>query len=159
MLDAVRKDSGSSVQSIIGAGTVIKGEIVSKNSIKIEGEVGGKIESKETVIVFETGKVDAEIIAKQVVVSGEVNGNIFATERLEITAKGRVKGNITAPRVSIAEGVYFEGQCTMQLPSTQTNPPGQVKQATQQTSASSTTATVHTNQPSSASPSQPRIDK
>jgi len=58
-----------------------------------------------------------------VIISGEVEGNVFAQERLEITANGKLMGDITAPRVSIAEGVLFEGQCTMK-------PPGQLKPPT-----------------------------
>ncbi len=121
MFDGGKRDVDFSAQSIIASGTVIKGEVFSKNSIKIEGEVEGKIESKETVIVFETGKVKAEIRAKQAIISGEVVGDIIATERLEITANGKVRGNITSPRISIAEGVFFEGVCSMQLPATGAN--------------------------------------
>lgn len=136
----MRKDIESTTQSIIAPGTIIDGNIYSKNSIKIEGEIKGKIESKETIIVFETGKVNADIKGKQVIISGEVNGNILATERLEITARGRVKGDITAPRISISEGVFFEGKCSMQMPSAQptsatpatsTTPTGQTTQASQ----------------------------
>jgi cytoskeletal protein CcmA (bactofilin family) len=64
--------------------------------------------------------VKADLVAGQVVVSGEVEGNIFAVDRLEVTSNAKLIGNITAPRVGIAEGVLFEGKCTM-------TPPGQVK--------------------------------
>jgi cytoskeletal protein CcmA (bactofilin family) len=37
-------------------------------------------------------------------------------DRIEVTAKGRLIGDITAPRVSIADGVIFEGKCTMKAP-------------------------------------------
>ncbi|HOQ31024.1 MAG TPA: polymer-forming cytoskeletal protein [Candidatus Hydrogenedens sp.] len=118
MLDVRKKGPGEmDVKSIIGSGTVVNGDITSESSLRIEGEVIGKITSKDTVVIHDNGKVKAEIRAQQVIVSGEVQGNIFATERLEITASGRVIGDITAPRVSIAEGVVFEGKCTMKPPS------------------------------------------
>ena len=123
MLDVRKKDAGEmNVSSIIGPGTVVNGDINSQSSIRVEGEVIGKINSKETVIIQENGKVKAEIRATQVIVSGEVQGNIFATERLEITASGKVIGDITAPRVSIAEGVVFDGKCTMKPPSAPESP-------------------------------------
>ena len=74
----------SRIDSLIGVGTRIEGNVVFKGGLRVDGEV---------------------------------QGNIFATERLEITASGRVIGDITAPRVSIAEGVVFEGKCTMKPPS------------------------------------------
>jgi cytoskeletal protein CcmA (bactofilin family) len=123
MLDIRKKGPDEmNVSSVIGPGTVVNGNIDSQSSIRVEGEVIGKISSKETVIIQENGKVKAEIRAAQVVVSGEVQGNIFAMERLEITASGKVIGDITAPRVSIAEGVVFEGKCTMKPPSAPENP-------------------------------------
>ena len=49
--------------------------------------------------------------------SGSPTGShVNAHERLEISAKGKLIGDITAPRVSIAEGVLFEGLCTMDAP-------------------------------------------
>lgn len=118
MLDAKKKGpSEMEIKSVIGPGTLVDGNIESEGSLRIEGEVIGKVTSKDTVVIHNNGKVKAEIRAQQVIVSGEVQGNIFASERLEITASGKVIGDITAPRVSIAEGVVFEGKCTMKPPS------------------------------------------
>ena len=104
------------VVSIIGPGTVVGGEVTSKGTIRIEGSVSGRVQSEDSIVVQDTGKVQADLVAGQVIVSGEVHGNIFAHDRLEITASGRVVGDITAPRISIAEGVLFEGKCTMKPP-------------------------------------------
>ncbi len=108
--------------TIIGQGTTITGEIHSKVTVRIEGAVNGRIHSDETIIVQETGKVKAELVAAQIVISGEVEGNVFAHDRLEVTSNGRLVGDITAPKVSIAEGVLFEGKCTMKSPG-QIKPP------------------------------------
>ena len=122
MLDSGKKKaySETKVVTVIGPGTLIKGELRSKGTVRIEGEVEGRILSEDSIVVQESGKVKADMIAGQVIISGEVQGNVFAHERLEITAQGRLVGDITAPRVSIAEGVLFEGSCTMK-------PPGQLK--------------------------------
>ena len=110
------------VVSIIGPGTVVGGEVTSKGTIRIEGSVSGRVQSEDSIVVQETGQVQADLVAGQVIISGEVHGNVFAHDRLEITASGRVIGDITAPRISIAEGVLFEGKCTMK-------PPGQASGA------------------------------
>lgn len=106
--------------TVIGQGTSIVGEIRSKTAIKIEGHVSGRIQCDDTIMVNETGRVKADLVASQIVISGEVEGNVFAHDRLEIQPKARLIGDITAPRVAIAEGVIFEGKCTMK-------PPGQMK--------------------------------
>lgn len=122
MLDA-RKGKAyneNKVVSIIGPGTTVSGEINTKGTIRVEGTVTGRINSEDSIVVQESGRVKADLIGGQVIISGEVLGNVFAHDRLEITTSGKVVGDITAPRISIAEGVLFEGKCTMK-------PPGQVR--------------------------------
>ena len=102
--------------TVIGPGTEITGEVKSKGTLRIEGRVNGRIESEDTIVIHQSGVVSADLDAKQVVISGTVEGNTFAHERLEVTESGKILGNITAPRLSIAEGVVFEGTCTMKTP-------------------------------------------
>jgi len=104
------------VTSIVGPGTKIKGEVSSEGTIRIEGYVEGQIQSADTIVIQENGKVKANLIGGQVIVSGEVHGNVFAHDRLEITSSAKVVGDITSPRIAIAEGVVFEGKCTMKSP-------------------------------------------
>ena len=137
MLDSARKRalSETKIVTIIGPGTSVTGEIVSKGTIRIEGSVSGKVESDDSIVIQETGKVKADLIAGQVVIAGDVEGNVFAHERLEVMAKGRLIGDITAPRVSIAEGVVFEGMCTMKPPG-EAKPPAAANQPMRPGSAS-----------------------
>lgn len=114
MLDPKKKPySETKVVTIIGPGTMISGEIRSKGTVRIEGAVAGKIHSDDTIVIQESGRAKADLIAGQVIVGGEVEGNVFAHDRIEITSKGKLIGDITAPRVSIADGVIFEGKCAM----------------------------------------------
>jgi cytoskeletal protein CcmA (bactofilin family) len=120
MLDSGRKKPPPPVDpkalTVIGPGTLVTGEVKSKGTIHVEGAVQGRVESEDTIIVQNAGRVKADLEAKQIIISGEVQGNVFGHERLEITSSGRLVGDITAPRVAIAEGVMFEGSCTMKRP-------------------------------------------
>jgi cytoskeletal protein CcmA (bactofilin family) len=116
MLEKRKPLDEHNVSTIIGPGTKIKGEVESKGTVRIEGEVEGHINCQDTVVIHESGNVKADITGGQVIISGTVEGNTTASERLEITNQAKVIGNITAPRISIAEGVIFEGQCTMKAP-------------------------------------------
>lgn len=115
------------VVTIIGPGTTVNGEIQSEGTIRIEGVVSGRVQCQDSIVVQESGQVKADLIAGQVIISGEVQGNVYAHERLEIAPGGKVMGDITSPRVSIADGVIFEGQCQMKPPG-QVKPPKQVPQ-------------------------------
>ncbi len=119
MLDtkkATKQYNENKVVTIIGPGTCVSGEVVSKGTIRVEGEVAGSIRCEDSVVVQQSGKVQADVVAGQVIVSGEVIGNIYAEDRLEITATGKVTGDVTAPRVSFAEGMLLDGKCTTKKP-------------------------------------------
>lgn len=121
MLETKRKTySETNVVTIIGPGTAVNGEIQCKGTVRIEGRVSGRICSEDTIVVLEMGRVKADLMAGQIIIGGEVEGNVTARDRLEISAKGKLIGDIKAPRVSIAEGVLFEGLCTMDAPAPQT---------------------------------------
>lgn len=122
MLEKKRTLDENNVVTIIGPGTTVKGELESKGTIRIEGTVVGRVDCEDTIVIHESGHVKADLVAGQVIISGTVEGNTFAHDRIEATSNAKIVGNITAPRISIAEGVMFEGQCAMK-PAGQLNPP------------------------------------
>lgn len=100
-------------QSVIGAGIVLVGEISgteSLSSLFIEGTVDGNINLPGTrVTVGCSGHVNADIVARNIVVIGTVTGNITASDRLEIRAGGCLTGDASAPRISVDDGAFVLG--------------------------------------------------
>lgn len=125
------------IDTIIGPNSNIKGDLHSKGTLRIDGTVEGNITSDSTIILGEKGVANATLTAKQVIVGGTVHGNVIAEDRLEILSTGRMYGDVeTAPsRFIVAEGVIFEGRCTMRGSDTKTKVPAS-------SSGSSTTADV-----------------
>jgi cytoskeletal protein CcmA (bactofilin family) len=98
----------------IGKSIVIKGEVSGSEDLTIEGQVEGKIELRDHILsVGSSGRVQAHIVAKAIVVHGEVTGNLTAAEKVEIRENGSVEGDIVAPRVAIADGAKFRGSIDM----------------------------------------------
>jgi cytoskeletal protein CcmA (bactofilin family) len=105
--------AASSSVCVIGAKTVIKGEITGDEDVLIEGRVEGQINVSRDVRVGPSGVVKSTIEAASVVVSGEVIGDCSATSRVEIQASGKLTGNIRAPKIVISEGAMFKGNSDM----------------------------------------------
>jgi cytoskeletal protein CcmA (bactofilin family) len=99
--------------TVIAEGTVLNGNLRSEESVQIDGTFEGDLNVKGTLIVGPNATVQANINAGEVKISGKVNGNIIAKERLEICSSGKLYGDIKTPRLTIAEGVVFEGHCSM----------------------------------------------
>jgi len=103
----------SKVDTVIGKGTIVKGNITASGILRIEGELEGELNCQGDIIVGETGKVKAGITARSVTVVGQVQGNVEAQERLEIRSGGVVTGDVTVGQIFIDEGASFNGNCSM----------------------------------------------
>ena len=113
----MKKEKMDRISTFIGADASIDGTIEFKGTIRVDGQVKGKIVSNGgTVVVGEKAAVDAEMLVNVAVVMGEVNGSIKAKERIEVFPPGRVGGDIQAPVVSIEPGGIFNGSCVMKAP-------------------------------------------
>ena len=99
----------------IGKSVIIKGQVNSDEDLTIEGRVEGMIDLRQNVLTIgPNGKIDADLLAKSIVVLGDVTGNVTATERIEIRDNGSVDGDLVSPRVVITEGAHFRGSVDMQ---------------------------------------------
>ena len=115
----MKKDKGTDrISTFIGADASIDGNIEFKGTIRVDGNVKGKISSDNgTVVVGEKAVVNAEVFVNVAVVMGELNGSIDARERVEVYPPGRVGGDIHAPVISIEPGGVFNGNCVMKAQS------------------------------------------
>ena len=102
------------IDAFLGADTDFEGKLSFKGSVRIDGRFKGEILTDGTLIVGETAILESNIRVSHIIISGEVRGNIKASDRIEINAPGKVYGNIETPTLLIAEGVVFEGSCSMQ---------------------------------------------
>jgi len=102
------------LNGFLDAGSHMKGELHFEDTFRIEGKLTGNIVSNGDLIVGEPGEVDGEIRVRRVLISGTVSGVIQASGRVEITPTAKVRADIFTPSLSIEEGAFFEGSCTME---------------------------------------------
>lgn len=98
---------------VVGAKTVVKGEIGGEEDVVVEGSVEGQVRIAKDLRVAPGGSVKANVSAHSVIVAGELLGDCNASHKVEITATGRLTGNIRAPKIVIAEGAVFKGNSDM----------------------------------------------
>ena len=99
--------------SLLSKNEKIEGEVRGNESLRIEGTINGLIEIKGNLLVGQSGKVEADVEASNVVIQGKVTGNVMARERLEIHNSGQLIGDISARSIDIREGASFEGRSRM----------------------------------------------
>ncbi len=104
------------VQTIVGKGTEVKGDLKGSGSLRVDGRVEGTIQTTGDLIVGEGGVVVADVQAASVLVAGEVQGQVHATARLELAASGRIRGDVETPILVVNEGGRLDGKCAMTAP-------------------------------------------
>lgn len=97
--------------SRISAGTVIKGEILSPNDIRIDGTFEGKVTSKGRVVLGETAVVKGDIVCVNIDLWGKVDGNIYVKDTLSLKEGCTMNGNLHVRRLSVELGATFNGSC------------------------------------------------
>ena len=110
---AKNNDSDSPSVNLIGAGTVIKGNIKSEGDIRIDGSLKGTIISKGKVVVGSTGEVEGEIFCEYADISGTVKIKITVSEVLLLKPTAKLTGDIITNKLAIESGATFSGTCSM----------------------------------------------
>jgi cytoskeletal protein CcmA (bactofilin family) len=97
--------------AVIGKAMVIQGQITSRESLHVEGEVTGRIELPDCrLTIGRNGRVAADAVAREIEVLGSVRGDLRATKKITIRKGGRLVGDLRTPGIVIEEGAYFKGR-------------------------------------------------
>jgi len=103
--------------AVIGKSVMIKGQIVSREDLTVDGEVEGTVELQEhRLTVGPHGKVRADIKAREIVVLGNVYGNVEVADKIEIRKDAKLVGDIKTARIVIEDGAYFKGSTDIVRP-------------------------------------------
>jgi len=116
---AAPSSSGMSgnLTAFIDQGSNFEGKLSFKDTVRIDGGFKGEITSENTLIVGESGDVEALIKSKTVVVSGIVVGNISAAEQVVLHKSAKIDGDIETPSIMVEKGAVFNGRLSMGKPS------------------------------------------
>lgn len=103
----------SSSINILGAGTIVKGDIIANGDFRIDGTLTGTINAKGKLVIGATGSVEGEISCQNADFSGTIKANINVQELLALKSTAKLTGNIVVNKLSIEPGAQFSGSCSM----------------------------------------------
>jgi cytoskeletal protein CcmA (bactofilin family) len=102
------------IDSLIGAGTHIDGNITFSGGLRIDGEIRGNISCEKgqsgTLVVSEQASVEGEISVGHVVINGTVVGPVLAGESLELLPNARVTGDVEYHQLEMQQGAVVQGR-------------------------------------------------
>jgi len=101
------------IDTLIGAGTTITGDISFSGGLRVDGEIKGNVRAAggeaTTLVISEHAKVEGEIAVSHVVINGTVNGPVISGEFLELQSKARVNGDVHYSTIEIHLGAVVQG--------------------------------------------------
>jgi cytoskeletal protein CcmA (bactofilin family) len=110
------------IDSLIGAGTVVQGNVMFAGGLRIDGAVDGKVATASnapgTLVISEHARVDGEVKVSHVVINGSVSGPVIANDYLELQAKARVNGDVVYRVLEMHVGAVVDGKLTHAEPET-----------------------------------------
>lgn len=105
------------VDTLIGAGTTIAGDLEFTGGLHIDGSVKGTVkatESNASLTLSQQGRLEGEVHAPHIVLDGVVEGDLYAIEKLELAGNARIHGNVYYNLIEIAVGAEVNGQLIRQ---------------------------------------------
>lgn len=95
--------------SVVDEQLVIRGEITTEGTIRIDGRIEGRVHRADTLIVGMKGVVTGDVEAREVITAGTIEGNIVADTRVEIQSTASVRGDIRSATMMLHEGGTIDG--------------------------------------------------
>ncbi len=107
------KDTPTASVNLIGAGTVIEGEVKSNGDIRIDGHIKGSVNSKSKVVIGASGVIEGDVTCQNADISGTIKGKLICSEMLFLKSTAKIMGDITTGKLVVEAGATFTGSCSM----------------------------------------------
>ncbi len=102
----------TSINSVLGLGSSIKGDIKVNGFTRVDGDLDGNLETTGNVLVGANARIRGNITAKSITISGGIiQGNIIAQVSVKLLADTVVIGDIQAHKIFADDEVIIHGHC------------------------------------------------
>ena len=111
--ETMKKSETEASINMIGAGTTITGDVISKGDIRVDGILKGSVNTEGKVVLGKDGVIEGAVMCKDADISGIVKAKITVSQLLTLKTSAKLNGDIIANKLSIEPGASFTGSCSM----------------------------------------------
>jgi cytoskeletal protein CcmA (bactofilin family) len=113
MLGNRKRFKVAKVDTLIGRGTVLNGDISFSGGLHVDGVIKGNVLSSDdphaVLTVSEHGSIEGEVRVPNIILNGAVSGDVYALERIELAVQACVSGNVYYNLLEMAMGAEVNG--------------------------------------------------
>ena len=114
MFDKKPNKPQTQIDSLIGANTIIGGDLNFSGGLRIDGQVNGNViaapDKPSTLVLSEHARVNGEVSVTHLVINGSITGSVSASDYLELQSKARVTGDVHYKTMEIQLGAIVDGR-------------------------------------------------
>ena len=104
----------SRIDSLVGAGTKVEGNVAFTGGLRVDGEICGNVtaigDQSSTLVISEHARIEGEITVSHLVVNGTVIGPLHSSGFLELQTKARVTGDVEYNTIEMHLGAVVQGR-------------------------------------------------
>ncbi|TDJ43800.1 MAG: polymer-forming cytoskeletal protein [Gammaproteobacteria bacterium] len=119
----MKKRNTGVIQTLIGVGTRIKGDLRFEGGCHIDGSVDGSVvadrDPEAFLTISEEGFVDGSVRVPRVQLNGKVQGDVHATELVVLGPRAKVNGNVHYELLEMTAGAEINGKLIHESAQTQ----------------------------------------
>ncbi|MCH7881022.1 MAG: polymer-forming cytoskeletal protein [Proteobacteria bacterium] len=105
--------SSARIDTLVGQGTVINGDLIFSGGLHVDGKINGNVIAEEgssaILILSEYGRIEGEVKVPNMVLNGEIVGDVYGSTRVELAPRSRIKGSVYYNLLEMAIGAEVNG--------------------------------------------------
>ena len=109
----LQKNEELPIKAYLGSDALFKGTLSFEGTVRIDGKFEGTVNTKDTLVIGETGDMQAEVDVGTLVCKGKLKGNVVASKQIEMHAASKITGNVRTPALNIELGAVLDGHLNM----------------------------------------------
>jgi cytoskeletal protein CcmA (bactofilin family) len=106
------------IDSLVGAGTSVTGDVTFTGGLRVDGEIKGNVRGAEgqpaTLVISEHARIEGEISVSHLVINGTVIGAVHSSDFLELQVRARVTGDVEYSTIEMHLGAIVQGRLVHQ---------------------------------------------
>lgn len=103
----------SKIDTLVGVGTRIEGDIVFSGGLRVDGTIRGNVTADpakpSTLTLTESATIEGRIEVAHLIANGAITGSVVALESCELQPSARITGDIDYGSVEIHLGAVVHG--------------------------------------------------
>ncbi len=105
--------SSARIDTLIGQGTEINGDLIFAGGLHVDGRINGNVAAEEgsssILILSEFGHIEGDVRVPNIVINGKIVGDVHGSTRVELAPKSRIKGSVYYNLIEMAIGAEVNG--------------------------------------------------